>query len=125
MEIKRCRICKSDIVGRLDKVFCSVKCKNAYHSMRRRQNELHVREVDNVLHRNRIILLELSEKKKFGRFFIDKQKLIALGFKFEFCTKVYHAPDGKIYHYVYDFAWTDYAKNEIMILMSNYASMAV
>lgn len=62
--MKKCKICNTEIKGRSDKKFCSVKCKNYYHVNLRKATAVAVKEIDKKLHRNRSILLEILGKHK-------------------------------------------------------------
>ncbi len=62
--MKKCKFCSDIIKGRSDKLFCSEKCKNYYHTKLRRVTNIAVKEIDIILHRNRSILLEIMGKHK-------------------------------------------------------------
>ena len=116
MKITRrtCRLCSNKVVGRSDKIFCSVACKNEYHVRLRRATSLVVRDIDKVLHRNRSILLELmgkySRQKKIPISLLEKKK-----FNFNYITKFTINSNGKIYYYVYDFSWMSFSDSQILI----------
>lgn len=111
----KCKICKKLIIGRTDKIFCSVKCKNFYHTNLRRVTRINAKEIDKILHRNRSILLELLGKnnfqKKVKRLVLAKKK-----FSFKYITHFNINKHGKMYHYVYDFAWMEFSDDEILIV---------
>lgn len=111
----KCKICSKDISGRSDKKFCSVKCKNYYHTNLRKVTEIAVKEIDTILHRNRCILLEILGKHqsqvKIQRMVLDKKK-----FNFKYHTHSNINSSGKIYNYVYDFAWMTFSSDEILIV---------
>lgn len=110
-----CPICKSPVIGRSDKIFCSLDCKNQYHVRLRRATAKAVSETDKILHRNRSILLEImgknSTQKKINRLILEKKK-----FRFDYYTRTYLNIRGKLYKYVYDFAWLEFSDQEILIL---------
>jgi len=110
-----CRMCKLPLVGRADKIFCSIECKNEYHVKLRRATAQAVRETDKILHRNRSILLEVmgknSKQKKVDRKILDRQK-----FNFNYMTGYYINSQNKMYHIVYDFAWMEFSDGEILIV---------
>ncbi|MGB5464089.1 MAG: hypothetical protein WBM92_12035, partial [Aureibaculum sp.] len=58
----KCKVCKKNLKGRKDKIFCSIECKNYYHTNLRRVTDAAAKELDKILHRNRSILLELLGK---------------------------------------------------------------
>ena len=110
-----CKICKKEVKGRIDKIFCSVACKNEYHVKLRRANRRFTHKIDVVLHRNRSILLEIMGKNatqiKVPRLKLDKKK-----FNYKYMTGYYINSRGKTYNYVYDFAWMEFSDNEILII---------
>ncbi|MGB1247336.1 MAG: hypothetical protein ACPG4Z_00515 [Chitinophagales bacterium] len=111
----KCKICKTDLRGRQDKMFCSTACKNYYHTNLRRVNRAATVEIDKILHRNRAILLELMGKqkvqRKVERILLDKKK-----FNFKYHTHIHKNSASKIYHYVYDFAWMSFSTDEVLIV---------
>ena len=111
----QCKICKKPIKGRTDKIFCSVECKNYYHTNLRRVTKTTAKEIDIILHRNRSILLELLGKnihnKKLKRITLAKKK-----FNFKYMTHYNINKHGKIYHHVYDSAWMEFSDDEILII---------
>jgi len=115
MNTRTCKMCKAPLRGRSDKVFCAITCKNEYHLKLRRATAKVVKETDIILHRNRSILLEImgknKEQKKIDRLVLEKKK-----FRFNYITGIYVNNRGKIYHYVYDFAWMTFSDQEILIV---------
>lgn len=112
---RKCPICKSSVKGRTDKIFCSLDCKNQYHVRLRRATAKAVSETDKILHRNRSILLEIMGKntsqKKINRLILERKK-----FRYDYYTRTYVNVHGKLYKYVYDFAWMEFSDQEILIL---------
>ncbi len=111
----KCRICSAIIVGRKDKIFCSVKCKNYYHVNLRKVTAIEVKEIDTILHRNRSILLEFMGKRKV-KHKIDRVLLEKKNFRFKYHTHIQVNSKGKTYYYVYDFAWMEFSTDEILIV---------
>ena len=68
---KNCKMCKNEFVGRSDKVFCGLNCKNEYNIKLRQVTRFSTKSIDNILHRNRSILLEIlgknSQQKKIKK----------------------------------------------------------
>ncbi len=118
----KCKICKKALKGRKDKVFCSIECKNYYHVNLRRVTRKVAEELDEILHRNRSILLELLGKntfqKKVNRVVLAKKK-----FNFKYITHFHINKSGKMYHHVYDFAWMEFSDDEILIIRRNQLSL--
>lgn len=111
----KCKICKKEIIGRSDKIFCSIKCKNYYHVNLRKVTAIAVKEIDTKLHRNRSILLEILGKhktqKKISRIELEKRKF---SFKYHTHTNVNLA--GKTYNYLYDLAWMEFSNDDILVV---------
>lgn len=116
-EIKKrfCKICKSTLRGRSDKVFCSATCKAYYHNKLKEVTHQATLRTDKILHRNRSILLEImgknASKKKVPKSVLEKKN-----FKFHYLTGFYENAQNKRYHLVYDFAWMDFKNGEILIV---------
>lgn len=110
-----CKICKNKIVGRKDKIFCSITCKNTYHVKLRRVTKKEVKEIDIILHRNRSILLELMGKHKIqikvNRIELEKKK-----FNFKYHTHSNINKYGKTYYHLYDFGWMAFSNDEVLIV---------
>jgi len=115
MTNKKCKQCKKALAGRSDKQFCSVTCKNTFNYHQKKGNKDYVKGIDKILHRNRIILNTImGEKRK--KMMIDRLELEQMGFNFTYITRVYTNKEGKMYHYVYDFAWMDFSTQKVMIV---------
>jgi hypothetical protein len=115
MVVKKCKICKNEFSGRSNMIFCSVACKSTYHRKLRRVTKSATIDIDEILHRNRSILLEVLGKngtqKKIKRLILVKKK-----FQFNYLTHFYINSQGKMYHHVYDFAWMEFSDDEILIV---------
>ena len=111
----KCKICNTIIIGRSDKIFCSVRCKNYYHTNLRRVTKIAVADIDIILHRNRAILLEIMGKSltqlKVNRMVLEKKK-----FRHKYHTHFHINSKGKMYHHLYDFAWVEFSDDEILIV---------
>jgi len=111
----KCKVCKKEIFGRVDKLFCSNKCKNYYHVELRKVTNIAVKKINIILHRNRSILLELLGKNK-RQIKISRMELEYKKFSFKYVTHYYKNSKGKYYNYVYDFAWMEFSDDEILII---------
>jgi len=114
MKQKLCKMCKTPIKGRSDKLFCSIKCKNLYHIKLKSVTNAATEKIDKILHRNRSILLEImgknSSQKKIPRLILDKKK-----FNFSYITSIHTNNQGKNVHHVYDFSWMIFSDEEVLI----------
>jgi hypothetical protein len=115
---KKCKICSKKLLGRKDKLFCSIKCKNYYHTNLRRVTKIASLKIDRILHRNRSILLEImgknSKQKKIDRIILEQKK-----FRFNYLTHFYINKNGKTFHWIYDFAWMAFSDDEVLVVKKN------
>lgn len=111
---KVCKICGQEFTGRSNKIFCSVNCKNRYHSALRSNTEKAVRAIDKMLHRNRSILLEIMGKNN-TQLKVDRKTLEDKKFTFKYHTHFHINKQGKMYYYVYDFSWMEFSDDQILI----------
>ena len=113
--MKKCKICKKAIIGRSDKLFCSIACKSYYHQKLREVTNKETIQIDKILHRNRSILLELIGKHKtqikIDRIILDKKK-----FNYKYHTHININSKGKTFHWLYDLAWMEFSNDEILIV---------
>jgi hypothetical protein len=109
-----CATCQKEIIGRSDKRFCSVQCKNEHHAQMRRNTRDAVAEIDGYLHRNREILATLmGDATKVE---LDRLVLNRTGFRPEYHTSTYLNKEGKTYRIIYDYAWMDFSDQKILII---------
>ena len=111
----KCKVCSNDVMGRSDKLFCSLKCKNYYHVNLRKVTSLEVKEIDLILHRNRSILLEFLGKNK-KQITLERVLLEKKNFSFKYHTHSNINSRGKIYFFVYDFAWMEFSNDKVLII---------
>ena len=114
----KCKICSNTILGRSDKLFCSVKCKNYYHVNLRKVTNIAVQEIDTILHRNRSILLEVLSKRK-NQITVNRVVLEKKHYNFKYHTHININSKGKTYYNVYDFAWMQFSNDQILIIRKN------
>jgi len=118
MKDRKCKVCSNQVQGRKGKLFCGIKCKNYYHTNLRRVTKDASVDIDRILHRNRAILLEIIGKKrreiKVARMLLDRKN-----FNFTFGTHSYQNSKGKIYQFVYDFAWMEFTDQDILIVRAS------
>lgn len=96
---KKCIECDEDMRGRQDKRFCSDQCRSAYHNKQNSDQTNFVRNINNILRKNRRILETFNPKGKAN---VHKDKLRDEGFKFAYFTNKYITQKGAVYHFVYE-----------------------
>lgn len=113
-KIRTCKLCKNTLVGRSDKVYCSLKCKSDYNQRLHGATRIVTGEIDNILHRNRCTLLEIMGKNK-TQMKIPRNQLDKKKFNYSYLTHFHVNNQGKMVHYVYDFSWMIFSDQEVLI----------
>lgn len=115
---RRCPICAKPIKGRLDKKFCSTKCKNDANYQSRKTNPDHIKRINGYLFKNRMILHNLMQEEEYkgGKLYLPRIKLLNMGFQPKYATNFYTNSHGKTYSYIYDYGWMEFSGEEIMII---------
>ncbi len=99
MEKKNCIECGEEIIGRQDKRFCSDQCRSAYNNRLNSDATNFIRNINNILRKNRRILAELNPD---GKTKVHRDKLSERGFKFSYFTNEYVTKSGNVYRFCYD-----------------------
>jgi len=97
-----CPECRYEIIGRIDKKFCSDQCRNAFNNRLKQDSNNYMRKVNNILRRNRRILAELNPR---GKSKAHRNKMIDKGFNFDYYTNTYTTKAGKIYFFCYEYGY--------------------
>lgn len=106
MEITKrlCLACSKSVKGRLDKKFCNDSCRNSYNNLQNSDQNNYVRNVNNILRKNRRILdgqiPEGEDKKR-----VSKLKLAQAGFSFKYHTHQYQNQKGQTYLFNYEYGY--------------------
>ncbi|MFO7575903.1 MAG: hypothetical protein R6W67_12180 [Bacteroidales bacterium] len=111
---RKCLDCGDVLRGRSDKKFCSDQCRNNYNNRLNKDANSYVRNVHQLLRRNRRILSDLYDE---GRVMVHKDALFALGFNFSFFTHTIETSSGSRFMYCYEFG--------IRIIEDNFAEIRV
>ncbi len=114
--MRKCTNCKNyNVVGRSDKKFCSVSCKNVYHQKLRNYSSNVTRKINTILHRNHGILSEVLSSKK-NKIKVKRMLLVNKKFQFDYHTHHITNSQGKTYHYLYNTAWMSFSNDEVLII---------
>jgi hypothetical protein len=111
---KFCPICNAKVLGRADKLFCGIACKNTFNYQQKASNQSATKDIDGYLHRNREILALLMGSA--SKITLEKIVLDRTGFKYPYHTSHYINKEGKTYWLVYDYAWMDFANGSVLIV---------
>src|SRR4030067_415827 len=96
---KECLDCGESLKGRADKKFCSDQCRNNYNNQLNSDSNNYIRNVNNILRKNRRILVELNPNDKIK---VHKDKLSEKGFNFNYYTNTYTTQKGTVYYFCYE-----------------------
>ncbi|MEO0310750.1 MAG: hypothetical protein RIQ89_407 [Bacteroidota bacterium] len=101
-EEKKCLECNEVILGRSDKKFCSDMCRNAFNNKLNSDSTATIRNINNILRKNRRILAELVPDETAK---VSKNKLLDMGFNFNYHTHSYITKKGTQYIYCYEYGY--------------------
>ena len=113
---KKCQVCGKEFHGRSDKKYCGLDCKNALNNRLRAKQEKIISQIDLILHRNHHILSLMMSASPEKKSLIPKLILSNSGFNFTYFTGTYLNHQGKLYHYIYDFAWMEFSNQDVLIV---------
>ncbi len=110
---KKCIECKEEFIGRADKRFCSDQCRSSYNNKLNSDANNFMRNINNILRKNRRILTELNPH---GKAKVHREKLLERGFKFSYFTNIYRTKAGKSYYFCYEQGYLE-LENEFYALV--------
>ena len=94
-----CLECGAPFKGRVDKKFCSDTCRVAFNNRLNSDDTSYVRNINNILRKNRRILISMNPT---GKNKVSYDKLKARGFDFNHFTSTYKTREGSQYFYCYE-----------------------
>ena len=113
METRLCLDCSEELKGRSDKKFCDDQCRSNFNNRQLSENTSFMRQVNSILKRNRRILEELNPD---GKIKINRKKLMAKGFNFEYFTNIYQTQTGKNYFFCYESGYLPLEHDEVLLV---------
>ena len=96
---RKCLVCGDKLIGRVDRKFCSDYCRNSHNNSLKRSNINLVRNINNQLRKNYRILETINADDKTKT---TKNRLLQMGFSFDYFTSIYTTKTGSTYFYLYD-----------------------
>jgi len=102
--MKNCPVCKTEVKGRADKLFCSVQCKSAFQYEKRVNHEMFYFKVDKQLKTNRKILKKFNQS---GYTTLRKEKLLEAGFNPRFFTHFWKNQNKQVYLFCYEYGFME------------------
>jgi hypothetical protein len=116
-KLKKCPECGDEILGRADKKFCSDQCRNTYNNRLNSDTSNTVRNINNILRKNRRILQD--HNKQSGKTMVAKDTLLSKGFNFTYFTHMYTTKKGAIYHFCYEQGYLFLEDKNLYLLVEN------
>ena len=111
---KTCLYCEKPLQGRSDKKFCDDQCRNSYNNQLNSDSNNYVRNINNILRRNRRILEELNISGKTN---VPKNKLQEHGFNFNYFTNVLRTKNNKTYYFCYEHGYLPIENDWYMLVI--------
>jgi predicted nucleic acid-binding Zn ribbon protein len=108
-----CLECGSQILGRLDKKFCTDQCRYMYNNKRKRLHEVAIQNVNRILRKNRSILKSLNP---VGKTTVRRSLLENKDFDFNFHTHIYRTKSGAVYYFIYEYGYALEADEKIVLV---------
>jgi hypothetical protein len=113
IEERVCLDCGTVLHGRADKKFCNDLCRNNYNNQLNSNSYNIVRNINNILRRNRRIMEELNPN---GKTKTTRKKLALKGFDFEYHTRTYETQNGKTYYFCYEYGYLPLEADEVLLV---------
>ncbi len=111
---KTCIECSATFKGRVDKKFCSDQCRSSYNNRLNSDETSYMRNVNNILRKNRRILLDLNPD---GKNRVSREKLKGKGFDFQHFTSTYTTKEGAQYFYCYEQGYLPIEKDSFLLVV--------
>lgn len=106
---KTCPVCDEEVRGRVDRIFCSTKCKSSSQYGQRLEKEHYYLQVDRQLKVNRKLLKRFNTA---GKSTIRKELLIEAGFNPMYFTNYWKNQSGDVYLFCYEFGFLERKEND-------------
>lgn len=111
---KTCVECGAPIKGRLDKKFCGDQCRSSFNNKINSDDTNYMRNINNVLRKNRRILIDLNPE---GKNRVSREKLNSKGFDFNHFTSTYTTKEGAQYFYCYEQGYLPIEKEYFLLVI--------
>lgn len=111
---RSCLHCGDQVIGRIDKKFCSDSCRNTYNNELNQDINNLMRTTHNQLRKNyrilKCILSNSTHQKK------SLYLLIRKDFNFDLYTSTYTNKQGKVYYFIYDIGYLKVDQSSFIIV---------
>jgi hypothetical protein len=117
--VRKCQSCSKILKGRIDKKFCDDACRNNFNNLQNSDATNLIRNINNILRKNRRILEEIITKSEKDTGNISKNKLMDLGYNFKYFTNTYKTKTGSVYYFVYEYGFLPKENDWFFIVKRN------
>jgi hypothetical protein len=114
---KECLACGKILHGRADKKFCNDYCRNAYNNNLKSATSAIVRNINNILLKNRRILETVLGEEEMQK--VQKDKLLQQGFQFKYLTHIYTNKKGNVYSFCYEYGYLPLENDWYLVVKRN------
>lgn len=114
-EAKSCHECGKPLKGRTDKKFCDDFCRNGFNNKINSDSNAYVRNVNNILRRNRRIMEDLFPPAE-EMIKVTRQRLMEKGFLFKYMTHTYVNKKGNTYYFCYEYGYLPLEENWVLLV---------
>jgi hypothetical protein len=110
-----CQHCEKPLRGRTDKKFCDDYCRNAFNNKQNSDQSNLIRNINNILRRNRRILQSAIPTGE-GMAKTTRTRLNTAGFEFTYFTHQYLNKKGDTYRFCYDYGYLQLEGDWLLIV---------
>ncbi|MCQ6958100.1 hypothetical protein [Mucilaginibacter aquariorum] len=112
---RKCLDCGTLLHGRADKKFCNDLCRNNYNNQLNSNSYNLVRNINNILRRNRRIIEEMNPS---GKTKTTREKMLVKGFDFDYFTSSFKTQAGARYFFCYEHGYLLLEADEVLLVKS-------
>lgn len=112
---RHCLACGRVLKGRPDKKFCDDYCRNNYNNQRNSDQNNLVRNINNILRKNRRILEGLIPAGEETRT-VKLESLSREGFDFIYHTHQYQNQKGQVYFFNYEYGYLLLDEDRVLVV---------
>jgi predicted nucleic acid-binding Zn ribbon protein len=117
MELKHCLACDKPLHGRSDKKFCNDYCRNVYNNTLKSANTNAIKDINNMLVKNRKVLEGILGEKDMEK--TTKEKLLQSGLNFKYITHTYTNKKGNTYCFCYEYGYLPLENDWYLVVKRN------
>ncbi len=103
MANRKCPICDSALIGRIDRKYCSDQCRYQGNNKNKYDFERPILEINSKLRRNRSILKTLCPA---GKATVRKEVMLAMGYDITLFSSLFLTTKKQVYYLCYDYGFT-------------------